>query len=326
MFQTEPNLWLQSLASPPLTTLLTTVTLLGYTPVYVVLAMALAFAFRLRPSLGVLGAILLAGMAIEAAKDFVAYPRPDEVDDRIRLGAVGPPTPLVARGGAASFWGKPSPHAIEVVRKRAAGNYGFPSGHVGAAAAFFLSAAWFFRSRRLLAFAAAWVPLMALSRMYLGRHFLADVLGGAAIGTVAAVLAALLLRPLDEEHAPRPRPLALVPAAVASLVLLVATPFVPVLHPLYVGGFAGLVLSYAIVLALGAAPDRGTTKQRLFRFALAVAVYAAASPLVAEFATSGGSQESRTRAVATAVFVITLTIAGTEVLLRRLRLYPRRAA
>jgi len=47
--------------------------------------------------------------------------------------------------------------ALAKTLTRAAGNYGFPSGHVGAAAAFFLAAAWFFRSRGLLAFAAAWV-------------------------------------------------------------------------------------------------------------------------------------------------------------------------
>ena len=83
MFQTEPILWLQSLGSPPLTWLLYAVTLLGYTPVYVALLLVLAFAVRLRPSLAVLGGVLLSGILTEGFKDAVAYPRPDEVDDRI---------------------------------------------------------------------------------------------------------------------------------------------------------------------------------------------------------------------------------------------------
>ena len=38
-----------------------------------------------------------------------------------------------------------------------------------------------------------WIPAMALSRMYLGRHFLGDVLGGMGVGVIAVAIAFLAL-------------------------------------------------------------------------------------------------------------------------------------
>jgi len=43
--------------------------------------------------------------------------------------------------------------------------------------------------RRRWAFAAAWIALMALSRMYLGRHFLGDVIGGVGVGLATVAMA-----------------------------------------------------------------------------------------------------------------------------------------
>jgi PAP2 superfamily len=36
-----------------------------------------------------------------------------------------------------------------------------------------------------------WIPAMALSRMYLGRHFLGDVLGGMGVGVIAVAIGVL---------------------------------------------------------------------------------------------------------------------------------------
>ena len=117
--------------SPALTWLLSVVSLLGYSSVYVVL---------------LLGAGLRRAPATEPRRDRrrdpgrafwwrasrrgVALPRPDEVDSRVRSGAQGPPVALVERGGAPDFWSLPRPEAIAAVRARAQHNYGFPSGHV----------------------------------------------------------------------------------------------------------------------------------------------------------------------------------------------------
>ena len=322
MFQTEPILWLQSHGSPPLTALLSLVTLLGYTPAYVVALLVLAFAVRLRPSLGVLGGVLLAGLLAEGLKDGIAYPRPDEVDSRVAKSFASTPIAIRARGGATSFWGRPQPAAIAAVRERAAGNYGFPSGHVAAATAFLLGAAYFFRSRPAFAAAGAWVPLMALSRMYLGRHFLADVLGGLAIGLAATGLAVVLFRPLDEERLRgRESGLAFAPATLVSLALCALAPWQPLLRPEYVGVLAGLVVSGALLLATGLSAEGGTRRQRALRVAIAGLVLVSALGAAQSLTRLPGPPAARAAAVAATLLVSAATFAGTVTLCRRLGLY-----
>jgi hypothetical protein len=76
-----------------------------------------------------------------------------------------------------------------------ADDFGFPSGHVATTAAWAVGLAWSRRKSWQLGAAASWVALMALSRMYLGRHFPADVLGGLVVGVAALALARLELSP-----------------------------------------------------------------------------------------------------------------------------------
>lgn len=323
MFQTEINLALQSAGSPPLTWLLSAVTYLGYTPAYVLLLLTLAFAVRLRPSLAVVGGVLLTGLVTDAVKDTVAFPRPDEVDSRVAMSAAAQPVAFVARGGGTSFWSLPDPAAVEAVRKRATGNYGFPSGHVSVATAFLLCTAWFYRSRRVLAFAGLWVPLMALSRLYLGRHFLADVLGGLTIGVVVSAASFAFFRTLDAADTPWPDRRAVRPLWRLCLALLVVTPLVPVLNPRYLGALVGLAVSYAAILATGPPSDGGSRRERAQRIAVGLAIFGAtfgATDGLMVFFGKGG----RVASLLSTLIVTTATLAGTVAACRRLRLYGPR--
>jgi membrane-associated phospholipid phosphatase len=276
LFQTDTNLAIQSLGSAPLTWLLSGVTLLGYLPAYALAALTLAFAVRLRPGIAVVGALLLTGLVTDVVKNAVAFPRPDEVDPRVAMTADVRPLPLSAPGGGGSFWSLPQPEAIEAVRRRASGNYGFPSGHVSVATAFLLSAAWFFRSRRALAFSAIWVPLMALSRLYLGRHFLADVCGGLAIGLLSAAASVLLFRPFGPRSPGWPERRALRPVFVLALAAVGIMPFAPAPDPHYPGAIAGLALACAALGKAGPPADGGSTRQKAGRIALGLLLLAAA--------------------------------------------------
>lgn len=63
---------------------------------------------------------------------------------------------------------------------------GFPSGHTATAAAVSVSLALYFGGKwRVLPF--VWIPLIAFTRVYLGVHAPLDTIGGAALGTGAAV-------------------------------------------------------------------------------------------------------------------------------------------
>lgn len=175
MFDTAPIVWLQSWASPALTAAMNGVSLLGYTPACVAIAAVLAFAFRIRAAVALLVLLALTAVATDFAKAALHSPRPDgEAADVQALSVFAP-------GSDAAIAVKDT--------------YGFPSGHVSTATAFAVGLTVLLGGpRRGWMLAAAWIALMALSRMYLGRHFLGDVLGGVLLGAIAAAVGFTLLK------------------------------------------------------------------------------------------------------------------------------------
>lgn len=325
MFDTGINVWLQSMGSPAVTALLTGVTFLGYLPFHAFLIVTLAFGVRLRPGFAVLGAVLLTGLVTEGAKEVVALPRPDQVDDRLMRTSASRGEAIVSRGSASGFWSLPAPEVIEKVRDNArardVGGYGFPSGHVSATTALLVCTAWFLRFRWLYVFTAAWAPLMAISRMYLGRHFLADVLGGLVI---AIGVTAVWLRLFDSPDSAEGKALPRWPLRglwLLCLGLLVLLPWCPPISPGYAGALTGLALSYTLIASTGQPPDGGTNRQRVSRVLLALAVFATTLGLTEGTLAFEGRIESRLAQWLVGVTVTSSTFAGAMVLCRRLQLY-----
>lgn len=317
MFETSSIIWLQAQGSPLLTGLLSVVSLLGYSVVYVLLLLGAAFGVRFRPSLAVIVTLILAAILAGGLKARFALPRPDEVDARVRSGAQGPPVALVERGGAPGPWSLPRQEAITAVRARAKLNYGFPSGHVASATAVSLGFAIFFRSRAALAFAIFWVPTMALSRMYLGRHFLADVLGGLAVGIVAAALAVPLVRVLEWAACAGRGGLALVCLLAAAPLSL--APFASLLPSLFLGSLAGAFLGYAFLALTGPPPEGGSERQRAARVTLALAISALGAAALAR--QLDGAPGWHPGPLAAGLVMTAAPLVGTIALARRLRLH-----
>jgi membrane-associated phospholipid phosphatase len=70
-------------------------------------------------------------------------------------------------------------------------SYSFPSGHTGSAVALFgLAGIYFWRANRRLyaVFCWIWVPLVMLSRVYLGVHYPSDVLASLALGIIWIII------------------------------------------------------------------------------------------------------------------------------------------
>jgi undecaprenyl-diphosphatase len=72
------------------------------------------------------------------------------------------------------------------------GRFGFPSNHAANAFAIAGVVIYFFRKFALLLITSA--VLISLSRIYLGKHYPSDVLGGAAFGVITACLVIYLLK------------------------------------------------------------------------------------------------------------------------------------
>ena len=235
LFGTGPVRWLQGHASTALTAVMNGVSLLGYTRVYIAIAVALAFLVRLRAGAALLLLIALNGVLTDGAKAVVSSPRPDAVDSRVRTLSVvevlgdsfGSDTPL------------PSVDADD--------GYGFPSGHVAASTAFLFGLMYLFQWTWAWRALVVWIPAMALSRMYLGRHFLGDVLGGMGVGVIAvavAFLALTLARLSNPKHAHKAAARSLMVAGACAVLALVYD--VPAAYD--AGRFLGLAIGAACIV------------------------------------------------------------------------------
>ena len=79
--------------------------------------------------------------------------------------------------------------------------HSFPSGHVGASTAFFCT---LFLANRRIGLACLPIPiLIAFSRMYIGAHYLSDVVCAAILGVLCALLVThFCLRPIENRQSP----------------------------------------------------------------------------------------------------------------------------
>ena len=192
LFGTTPIRWLQDRSSGPVTAIMNGISLLGYTRVLIAIGVALAFGHSLRRGAALLVLVALTGVLTNGAKAIVSSPRPQAVDAAVEN------LDVVDTLGDSFRSDSPTPSVDSV------DGYGFPSGHVAMSTAFVFGLAYLFRWRWVWRVILVWVPLMAISRVYLGSHFLGDVLGGLGVGVIAATIGFLgltLARLANEKRA-----------------------------------------------------------------------------------------------------------------------------
>lgn len=316
MFEVDTNLWLQQFGAPWVLWLMELLSAMGRSEVYMPLFLCLAFGVALRPALALLLAMLVADAATNAAKLGFALPRPSEVDVRV-INKGEPGHALVEHGAATEFFGLPSDASIAAVRAAGKMDYGFISGHASAAAAFAIGIVLMFGVRRRWAWmiAIGWALMMGVSRLYLGRHFLADVLGGWVVGAMAAWLFACAIH----HHSPQMRRRACGVTWMAVAITWLSSFKLAFVQPAALGGIVGGLICLWVVNAFPH-DDRASIGQRSLRVLCALLVgYGMDIALKAIWPSDG--RHPLEFLLAALGYVVALL--GTWWMARQLRLYPR---
>jgi membrane-associated phospholipid phosphatase len=275
MFQTEIHIALQSLASDGLTWLMRQITATGYYSSVAALVLIVMFGFHLRKGFLLFQLFAWTGVASELCKALFALPRPFFVDSRVQnLEPTWRAVDALRAQGASGFLSLPPRTAIDAFRTQGL-SYGFPSGHVSGSFAMWGGLAVLFRRRWLAWLAPLLISLTALTRVYLGVHFLADILGGALLG---GAMLALANRTFGGAEGQRRFFLAagLGAAPVRSLILYTLSMFVLPLLLLalglvpaaFAGFFVGLNAAFTLILRQGQPADGGSVPARAARVLL----------------------------------------------------------
>jgi hypothetical protein len=203
------------------------------------------------------------------------------VDLNVKLIDGGTPnfTPFESRG-AKNFFGRLPQDVVGSLRANPPVSWGFPSGHtsnamtLGGLLYLFTKKPWV----RLISVAV--VVFVPLSRMYLGRHFLADVLGGYVIGLAFVIIFHMGVVKnvwLYSFLSRKPQKLQCDTKVVLFFVYMCALPFVllilPDINHEVVSALIGLNGGFLLVWRSGIPEDEGTVWQRIARILIALAVY-----------------------------------------------------
>jgi membrane-associated phospholipid phosphatase len=254
MLDTSLVLFLQERGSPALTEVMRVVSFWGYVPSCLALALVCGYGWRLRLGVTLVLAIVFADAMTVVVKGTVASPRPDAVDARVRA------------FGAYESWLAPMATATSVP----ADDFGFPSGHVATTTAWALGLAWSRRKPWQLGAAATWIALMALSRLYLGRHFPADVIGGFFVGALGLAIARLELPPAGAGIRTLSGGARTALGVSLLVVVALAAVFSVGLGAHDAGRFCGLVGAALLLMRTRALDDSVTLATRVVRIALAL--------------------------------------------------------
>ncbi|MEE8604856.1 MAG: phosphatase PAP2 family protein [Candidatus Aminicenantaceae bacterium] len=185
MFQSEIILFIQSFSTDALTFFFKFWTTLGYPAYVMAFLIIIMFGVRFREGFILIHAVLWTTIATLTLKNLFALPRPTYVDRNVQLlGENHPNTTPFENMGAKFFFGHLPHEVIEAFRDNPFDSWGLPSGHTSNATSSWGLLMLRFQKRWLFFIAIAMIVFIPFSRMYLGRHFLADILGGYLVGGI----------------------------------------------------------------------------------------------------------------------------------------------
>ncbi|MCP4139893.1 MAG: phosphatase PAP2 family protein [Chloroflexi bacterium] len=288
MFQIEPILYLQSFISDSLTSFMRGITVMGYDPFFIGITMFIMLGISFRRGFILLQLVLWGVIVNNFLKQLFALPRPIYANNQVQnLGSSKLNTSEFTSMGAKGFFAPLEQQVVNAFRLQADPSYGFPSGHVQGTTVLWGGISLLFKTKIFRWLTPVVILLMALSRMYLGRHFLADVIGGAALGGILLYLAYQLnIRyALQERFFERAN--FILSARLPTIIFLSFMFVIPLFLALnslvdgdIVGYLVGINAGFLMVMSKGLPDDSGTILVRIARVLLAILFFFAISFIV----------------------------------------------
>lgn len=292
MFQTEPIIYLQSHGTPWFTFLMILITILGSYAFLVAITVIITFGIDFKRGFLLFQLLIWTSLATEMLKLLVAFPRPDFVDNRILNleSGIRNTSPFQGNGHGGIFE-LPDKQVLRAFRLQETLNFssfGFPSGHMSLTTVLWGGISTIFNSKKARIFTPIIILIMAFSRVYLGRHFIGDVLGGAFVGLVFLFLFTCFLKSSfrDDffkkecfEFSLKSRNLLFCFVMFVIPIILTALSLV---SDTVAGLYFGTSIAYLLIVRKGIPDDTGSTAQRTARVFIALLLFGISS-LILDF-------------------------------------------
>lgn len=283
MFDTEPIIYLQSLGTPLFTYFMILITKTGSYPFLIAITIMVMFGIDFKRGFLLLQLLLWTGLIAEALKMIIAFPRPDFVDNRVLNLEYGIKNTSPFTGSTSrNFFSLPKKEVLTAFRLQDTlmhSPFGFPSGHTALTAASWGGAGLVFRNRMIKMLTPLMIVLIAFSRVYLGRHFIADVLGGAITGIMALMIFAYLLKRSLKDELFEKKSFSFVfrRQNVLFYSFMIFIPVILTVLSIVPSDLAGLLLgvnvAFIFIIRKGIPDDAGTGLQRVIRAFTAIMLF-----------------------------------------------------
>ena len=287
MFQTEPIIYLQSLGTPWFTFFMIMISTMGSSAFLVAIIVIAIFGVDFKKGFLLFQLLLWTGLVTDILKILVAFPRPDFVDNRVFNLEFGIKNTSPFSGNEPKgIFSLPDKQVIKAFRLQEAftlSPFGFPSGHVALTTALWGGTATVFNNRIIRILTPFVIVVMAFSRVYLGRHFIEDVLGGAIVGLIFLVFFTHFLKSSlkDDLFKKESFELAFRRQNLLFYCFMFVIPIIFIALSLIsadvAGVFLGTNVAYVLIIRKGIPDDTGSVAQRATRVFIALLLLVASS-------------------------------------------------
>ncbi|MFT4758102.1 MAG: membrane-associated phospholipid phosphatase [Paraglaciecola sp.] len=282
MFQTHFHVFLQSFENEFLTGFMRLLTAVGYIEFFMVFLTVILFIVDFKKGFILLLILFWTAGITLFLKEHFNLPRPFHVDSRVQFldakldnGA----SFEFSEMGAKAFWDILPIEVLEKIRQAKEFAHGFPSGHTSIALALWGGLILLFRKQWVTILSVSLILLIPFSRMYLGVHFIADILGGYAVGGLILFLFWLII--LKKNRLPPYLEKATLPMGLnLRTIFLLLSPLLfyfilPTKLMQLPGSMFGYGLSFCLLAQKGFPEKGGSWGQKTGRMLLAISLYLA---------------------------------------------------